>query len=583
MKSRLFFKIFATYLVIITLTLGITGLLLSSGIRKEETKKTHGELLSLARVMARMSESDIRRLVSSFAGMSRTRVTMIDKSGTVIADSEADAKNMENHLNRVEIQQAQAKGQGMDIRYSHTLSVDMLYVAVPLQNGAESKGYIRLARSLLAVDAAIKNLLESISYTVFIIIALSSLIALTFSWKLLSPIRKIANFTRGVRGGEISGTLLIDSGGEIGQLAKDINYMVMELQEKIRLSKEEKGKLEAAFAGMVEGVIILDRQDRIEKVNRGMDAILCNHCGPILNKTLLEAFRNVQLHNALERFKKERAPVLQEIILDGTSPLILDVTISAVADASGNRDKTILVFHDVTRLHRLETIRTDFVANVTHEIKTPLTAIIGFAETLEKGPVADTETEQKFLRTISENARRLDRLVDDLLTLSGIELGDLPLNRDEFPVAEAIENALSVIGGRAKEKAIAVHWNADDSLHPIRGDRDRVFQVLLNILDNAVKFTAQGGKIAIGASIANGDYVVVKIADNGMGIPQSDIPRLGERFYRVDKARSRELGGTGLGLSIVKHLMKRMDGRIEIESRLGAGTTVSLFFPVSVG
>ncbi len=581
MISRLFYKIFATYLVIMILTVGISGLLLSSSINKEETERIHGELLSLARVLARMPESDIRLLISSFAGISQTRMTLIDGSGSVIADSEANVKNMENHLDRVEIQQAQARGQGMDIRFSHTLSVDMLYVAIPLKNGDEIKGYIRLARPLLAVDAAIKNLLESIYRTVFIIIALSLLIALVLTWKLLSPIRKIADFTRRVRGGEIPGSLLIDSEDEIGQLAKDINFMVMELQEKIRLSREEKGKLEAAFAGMIEGVIILDRQDRIETVNRGMDTILCYRCGPILNKTLLEAFRNVQLHDALERFKREQEPVLQEIIMDGTSPLILDVNISAVKDASGNKNKTILVFHDVTRLHRLETIRADFVANVTHEIKTPLTAIIGFAETLEKGAMADKEAEQKFLRTISENARRLDRLVGDLLTLSGIELGELPLNRDEFPVAEVIENALAVIGGRAKEKAIAVHWNADDSLPPIRGDLDRVFQVLVNILDNAVKFTAQGGKIAIEASIANGDHVVVRIADNGMGIPQSDMPRLGERFYRVDKARSRELGGTGLGLSIVKHLMKRMEGRIEIESKLGVGTTVSLFFPVS--
>jgi two-component system phosphate regulon sensor histidine kinase PhoR len=578
----LFYRIFATYLAIMAITLAITGFLLFRGIEQEEKERVHDELLSLVRVMARMPEEDIRRMVSSFAGTSRTRISLIDASGGVVIDSEANARVMENHLDRVEVQQAQLTGRGMAIRFSHTLGVDMLYVAVPLKKGAEISGYLRLARPLVAVDAAIKKMVESLYQSLFIIISFSLLIALVLTWKLMAPIRKIAEFTRRVRGGETPGTLLIDSGGEIGQLARDLNHMVIELQETIRLSQEEKGKLEAAFAGMIEGVILLDRQDRIETVNRGMDMILSNRYGPILNKTLLEAFRNAQLHDALERFKKGRAPVLQEIVMDGPAPLILDVNISAVADLPDGKDKTILVFHDVTRLHRLETIRADFVANVTHEIKTPLTAIVGFAETLEKGVMSNKETEQNFLHTISENARRLDRIVDDLLTLSGIELGELPLNRVEFPVAEAIENALAVIGERAKDKAIAVHWNADGSVPPIRGDRDRVFQVLVNILDNAVKFTAQGGKIAIEASLGKGDEVVVRIADNGMGIPPSDIPRLGERFYRVDKARSRELGGTGLGLSIVKHLMKRMDGRIEIESRLGAGTTVFLFFPVSV-
>ncbi|MEK7244040.1 MAG: HAMP domain-containing protein, partial [Thermodesulfobacteriota bacterium] len=364
------------------LTLGITGVLLSSGIRKEEAGRTKDEILSLARIMSMMSEAEISRKVSSLAGTSRTRITLIDRSGTVIADSAANPKNMENHLNRVEIQEALIKGEGAAIHFSRTLGVDMLYVALPLRDGAEIKGYLRLARPLLAVDAVIKKLVESIYHTIFIIIVFSLLIAFIFSWRLMSPIRKIADSTRRVRRGEIPGTLLMNSRDEIGQLAQDINYMVMELQEKIRLAKEGEGKLEAAFAGMTEGVIILDREDKIETVNRSMDAILCNRYGPILNKTPLDAFRNVALHDALKRFKKERAPVLQEITMEGAPPLILDVNISTVTDMTGGKDKTIMVFHDVTRLKRLETIRTDFVANVTHEIRTPLTAIIGFAETL---------------------------------------------------------------------------------------------------------------------------------------------------------------------------------------------------------
>ncbi len=580
MRSRLFYKIFATYLVIMILTLGITGVLLSSGIRKEEAGRTKDEILSLARIMSMMSEAEISRKVSSLAGTSRTRITLIDRSGTVIADSAANPKNMENHLNRVEIQEALIKGEGAAIHFSRTLGVDMLYVALPLRDGAEIKGYLRLARPLLAVDAVIKKLVESIYHTIFIIIVFSLLIAFIFSWRLMSPIRKIADSTRRVRRGEIPGTLLMNSRDEIGQLAQDINYMVMELQEKIRLAKEGEGKLEAAFAGMTEGVIILDREDRIETVNRGMNAILCNRYGPILNKTPLEAFRNVALHDALKRFKKERAPVLQEITMEGASPLILDVNISTVTEMTGGKDKTIMVFHDVTRLKRLETIRTDFVANVTHEIRTPLTAIIGFAETLQQGAFENPETARKFLRTIRENAERLNRLVDDLLTLSGLELGEAKLHPEGMRIEDALDRVLAVVEARAGEKGLTIRKEIAGELPLIRADRDRLAQILINILDNAIKFTPAGGTIAISTSPGEEDCLTVRIADTGVGIPKGEIPRLGERFYRADKTRSREQGGTGLGLSIVKHLMMAHGGRVIIDSTLGHGTTVSLSFPV---
>jgi two-component system phosphate regulon sensor histidine kinase PhoR len=562
------------------LTLGITGVLLSSGIRKEGTGRTQDEILSLARIISMMPEAEISHKVLSLAGTSRARITLIDRSGTVIADSEANPKNMENHLNRVEIQQAMIKGEGAAIHFSRTLGVDMLYVALPLRDGSEIKGYLRLARPLLAIDAVIKKLVESIYYTIFIIIVLSLLIAFIFSWRLMSPIRKIADSTRRVRRGEIPGTLLMNSRDEIGQLAQDINYMVMELQEKIRLAKEGEGKLEAAFAGMTEGVIILDREDRIETVNRGINAILCNRYGPILNKTPLEAFRNVALHDALKRFKKERVPVLQEIIMEGTSPLILDVNISTVTDMTGGKDKTIMVFHDVTRLKRLETIRTDFVANVTHEIRTPLTAIIGFAETLQQGAFENPETARKFLRTIRENAERLNRLVDDLLTLSGLELGEEKLHLEGVRIEDALDQVLAVVEARAAEKVLTIRKEFAGELPLIRADRDRLAQILINILDNAIKFTPVGGTIAITASPGEEECLTVRIADTGVGIPKGEIPRLGERFYRADKTRSREPGGTGLGLSIVKHLMTAHGGRVIIDSTLGHGTTVSLYFPV---
>jgi two-component system phosphate regulon sensor histidine kinase PhoR len=408
---------------------------------------------------------------------------------------------------------------------------------------------------------------------------LSLFAALIFSRKITSPIRKMEVFTRKVRNGALGGTLLIESKDELGQLAKNINYLVQEQQEKIKFAHEEKRKLASAFTAMIEGVMILNSNNRIETLNDSLMNILGRREADIINKTPLEVFRNMDLQNALDCFKETGRPVLQEITLGNVPPIILDVNISPIQGLSGGDEKTMMVFHEVTRLKKLEKVREDFVANVTHEIKTPLTAIVGFIETLEEGAIEDRVTAEKFLGIISEHAQRLNRLVDGLLTLSSIELGEIKLHLEGISVAHIVENVLPVIQVKAGEKKLTIHHDIPPGLPLIMADRDRAAQVILNILDNAVKFTPEGGKVSITAFEDGGGSVVVRIADTGIGIPASEIPRLGERFYRVDKTRTRELGGIGLGLSIVKHLMKAYQGRVEIESSPGKGTTVSLCFP----
>jgi two-component system phosphate regulon sensor histidine kinase PhoR len=331
---------------------------------------------------------------------------------------------------------------------------------------------------------------------------------------------------------------------------------------------------------MTEGVLVMNSQNRIEFLNKSLKKILENEgITDILDKTPLEAFRNVELQDALDLFRESGGPVLREINLGQEAPVILDVTISAVLGLPEEEQKMLMVFHDVTRLKKLEKIREDFVANVTHEIKTPLTAITGFIETLEGGAIKEEVTAKKFLHIISENAHRLGRLVDDLLILSSIELGEMKLQFENVSIADAIENVLPMFETKAAEKSLTIDKQISDELPFIGADRDKLTQILVNILDNALKFTPSGGKISISAVQDDGGFVVVKVSDTGMGIPKMEIPRLGERFYRADKARSRELGGTGLGLSIVKHLMKAHKGSIDIESQVGRGTTVSLTFP----
>ena len=581
MKSRLFFRIFVSYIVIVLFAVASMGLMFARQVKSELIGEVRNDLMGDARIIAFLSKSEIEGKLSPLADISRSRVTLIGATGWVLADSEKNVTEMDNHLNRSEIQEARIKGKGEAIRYSHTFGVDMLYVAFPIKEGKELKGYIRLARPLFEVKKSVDQLYGQIYKIILIIIIPSFLIVLLFSNKLVSPILKAESFTRKICNREPPGTLLIESNNEIGRLAKNINCMVLEHQEQIRLAHEEKGKLESAFASMTEGVLVLNSRNRVEFLNKGLRDILGGqYVTDIINKTPLEAFLNAELEDALDRFRAERTPVSREITFGDGNPIIMDVTISAIHGPAGTEEKTMMVFHDVTKLKKLEKIREDFVANVTHEIKTPLTAIIGFIETLQGGAIDEKENAGKFLKIISENAQRLDRLVDDLLILSSLELGEMKLRMEGVSLGIVIENILPVFETKATEKSLAIDKDIPEGLPLILADKDRVSQILLNILDNAVKFTPDGGRISIRACDDSKGSVVVKVIDTGIGIPKSEIPRLGERFYRVDKTRSREWGGTGLGLSIVKHLMKAHRGNIEIESQMGKGATVSLYFPI---
>jgi two-component system phosphate regulon sensor histidine kinase PhoR len=580
MRTRLFFKLFGTYVIIAVLTVVIAGFVIERQIKTGLARWIEDDLTAQAQIMALMPETEIARQFRLLAERAQARVTLIDDAGRVIADSDRNLIAVDNHLNRSEIQEARLKGRGTAIRYSQTLKADTLNVALPLYDGTNLTGYIRLSRPMLQVAQSIDEIRLSVLEALLLILLLSTILAVVFSAKIVAPIQEIAAFTDRIRTGDVSGMVMIESRDEIGQLSKNINEMVSGLQEKIRQANDEKWKLRAVFAGMAEGVMVLDAQHRIENLNTGMAAIIGREYVDIVGKGPLEVFRNVELQDALNRFRQAGEPVLQEIALGDDKPLILDVSISAVKNLPGQAPKTMMVFHDVTRLKKLETMRVDFVANVTHEIKTPLTAIIGFVETLEHGAIEDAATARKFLHTIRENALRLNRLVDDLLILSNVELGETKLHIEGLSIADVLERALMLIQANATLKNVSLRTDLSAELPLIRADRDKAVQVLLNILDNAVKFTPEGGQVSITAHEDKQDFITIRITDTGPGMAKNELPRLGERFYRVDKTRSRDLGGTGLGLSIVKHLMKAHSGEMHIESTPGKGTEVSLKFPI---
>lgn len=579
MKKNLFYKIFFSYLVIISLSFLLLDLFLREEVEKNLTSQIETEMMSYAKIIDLSPREKITEQIGEMANISNCRVTLIDARGKVFADSEKDVTQMENHSNRPEVQEARLKGSGKSVRFSSSLNIDMLYVAVTIRNGEKINGYVRLARPLHDVQKVIQKMYESILGASAIAVIVSLLIALFISYRLAEPIRAMERFTEKLRQGEPVGAILLNTADETKKLADNINFLVEELKDKIRIANEEKSKLMTALTSMTEGVLIINAQGLIEFVSPVLGDMLSVRYEDVFGKTLMEAFRSAELQKILTEFKRTGENITREITLDMAEVVILNVSVSAV-HGYPQEDKTMIVFHDVTRLKKLEKVKEDFVANVTHEIRTPLTAIIGYLETIKNGAIVNIDETKKFVDIILNQAERLNRLVEDLLTLSHIELKELKFNFENVSINAAITNVISLVETKAKEKKITIHNNVRENFPMIRADKDKLTQIFVNILDNAVKFTPESGRITIVAKEADA-YTAVSISDTGIGVPRDEIQRLGERFYRVDRSRSRDLGGTGLGLSIVKHLMIAHGGRMEIESELGRGTTVFLLFPLA--
>ena len=578
MKRNLFLKILFSYLFIVCLSFFILDLLIKDEIKKVLTAKIETELLAYAELIDLSSAQKMSEQLKQIARISGARVTLVDEQGKVFADSEKEAASLENHFNRPEVQEARLRGKGKSIRFSQSIGVDMLYVAITMKSKSQIAGYVRLARPLHDVQNAIEQVYQSIFLAMMIAAVIALFIALVFSYRLAAPIRALERFTERLRQGDPVGTIFLETSDETKKLADNINYLVDELRSQIRQASEEKSKLMTAFTSMTEGVLILDAEDKIEFINQALSNMIACQYGDITGKTLMEAFRNVDLQKAFLKFKETRTIASEEVNLGSIDPVTLNVSISSVHNYPGE-EKVMLVFHDVTRLKKLEKIRVDFVANVTHEIRTPLTAIIGYLETIQAGATSSKEDVKKFIDISLKQAGRLNRLVEDLLVISKIELGEIKFHFEEVSIRDAFEGAIPLVEAKAGIKKINIHNNIQENHSYIWADKDRLTQILVNILDNAVKFTQEDGNVFIEAEQKD-NYAVLTIKDTGIGIPKEEIRRLGERFYRVDRSRSRDLGGTGLGLSIVKHLMLAHGGKIEIESRLGHGAKVSLYFPM---
>jgi two-component system, OmpR family, phosphate regulon sensor histidine kinase PhoR len=507
---------------------------------------------------------------------SGARVTVIAADGRVLADSQADPQTMENHANRPEFLEAMAKGEGRSARRSVTLNRDFLYYAVRQNSSAGPPAVLRFALPPETVDEVLSSFRRRLWLASFFILLIAGGISLLFSSSFTTRVERLKDFSRRVAEGDFRPLPRDSSGDALGALGLSLNRTAARLDHTIQTLTEERNLSSAILGSMVEGVAVVNGSERLVFANPGFAEILGLDVPPTSGSALVEVVRQTELLEAVRQVLGGEPRVQSEIVTGTLRQHYFAITVAAVR--AGETSGAVVVLHDITELRKLERVRRDFVANVSHEFRTPLTAIQGFAETLLAGAIDDSQNRSRFLEIILEHSRRLARLTEDLLMLSKMDAERLELEIRRLSVSQLIESCLETAQRRGAEKDLRISVNLPQNLPDIAGDRRRLAEVLQNLLDNAIQYTLPGGQIIVSAKSLE-EQIILTVSDTGIGIPKADQPRIFERFYRVDVARSREAGGTGLGLAIAKHLVEVHGGRLWVDSEVGQGSQFHFSVP----
>ncbi|WP_020617484.1 two-component system histidine kinase PnpS [Paenibacillus daejeonensis] len=516
------------------------------------------------------------------------RVTFIRGDGTVLGDSGYDAQLMENHFNREEIREAREDGIGREIRRSDTTQVNSMYVAIPIDPGSPTSDYVRLAMSLQDVDESVGELWTVVLIGLVVLFILAALVSYRIARGLTRPLESITRVAQRIKNMDYQARVSVRKTDEIGELAHAINAMADSLQGQMRQLKQNETRLESVLDNMINGIVMIDREGTIVLLNRMAEEVLGFSARELVGRHYAEAKQQYELAQIIQEGLEEREHIREEITFYYPDERLLEIHLVPVFHTREEFGGVLLVLRDVTEIRRLERMRSEFVANVSHELKTPIAAVKGFAETLLGGAVNDPATANSFLQIIFDESERLNRLIGDILELSKVESRRVPLQLSPVEMSPFVARTMEFISSEATRKHISLEMSVEEGLY-VEADEDRLSQILINLLANGVNYTPEGGKVSITVEPVhksgvkdheNYDMIRIKIADTGIGIPKKDLPRIFERFYRVDKARSRSSGGTGLGLSIVKHLVELHKGTIVVDSSPGVGSTFTIELPV---
>ncbi|GAB6137536.1 two-component system histidine kinase PnpS [Halanaerobaculum tunisiense] len=574
--KKLRWKIVTLYLLLLVVTLVASGFFLQKSLEDYFSdwldKKLVGEMKLVTGVVKPLIKTKeatkLDRLIEEYGEELQTRITVVAASGQVLADSRENPAEMDNHIDRPEIQEALREDLGKSMRHSATLNIDMRYVALPIVDQGETIGIIRAALDLKKLNRLYYGIWEVLFQTGIIAFLISILLSFKFAKRITNPIREMTSVAQRMANGFLDQKLVIKTEDEIGKLAKMFNHMVNQVKENMQQLSTEKSKVEAIVTSIGDAIIAVNESGEVILVNLAAEEIFQITEEEVLGESVIQITKNYKLDELITESLETGKELTEEVDLLLPEERTFRVQLAPIERKDQLRG-VVVSLRDITDIRRLEQMRKEFVSNVSHELKTPLTSIKGYVETLlESNP--DLDTYNSFLEVIDDETERLEYLINDILDLSKIEAGN-NLLEDELYIPEIINDVIPVLAPKAEQKNIDVQLDIESDLPKITGNQEQLSRLLINLIDNALKYTPAGGRVEV-KSYTENDKLVIEVEDNGMGIPQEDISRIFERFYRVNKARSRELGGTGLGLSIVKHIVEQHNGIIEVESELEVGT-----------
>ena len=525
--------------------------------------------------------SKLDSIVTGFASGLTTRITVIDGTGLVLADSKEDASVMENHTRRPEVSSALAGEKGRSVRFSSTVKKDMMYVALPIFETDGKHLVVRTAYPLMSFTESIAIFTKKVILIVTLIVIMLIAVSLYLSKRLSAPLIQLKDKARKFAGGDFKQEIEEYSQYETNELSHTMNFMAGQLEEKIKNLELRNKEQSAILKSMIEGVIAVDMNDRVLMINQSACKILGTDPEKAKGKLIQEAVRNTKVQEFITSLVKNNGVIHEkkelQLNFEGRD-IFVHIQGSSLQNGFGKTIGAVIVLHDITDIKKLENIRREFVANVSHELRTPLTSIKGFVETLLDEEQNDDDR-RKFLNIIQKHVDRLNSILEDLLTLATLEKDE---KEEEFELSDAkadtiINNVKEICSSKADEKKIAV-TSEIEIYRDFRCSQPLVEQALLNLVDNAVKYSPEGSEVLIRCFEKEGS-INFSVTDKGQGIDRTHFDKIFERFYRIDKSRSRKEGGTGLGLSIVKHIMNLHKGKATVESETGKGSVFTLRFP----
>jgi two-component system phosphate regulon sensor histidine kinase PhoR len=587
--KRLLWHLFPTFLIVTLIALlGVVGYAIAAlrgfyftQVRSALESRAHLLEHPMADLLAEGRSQQIDRLCKELGPEAGVRITVVLPDGEVMGDSEEDPGDMENHADRPEIKVAYGGEVGSARRHSATLEEPMMYVAVPVRQRGELVGVVRVSVPLTTLQEALWSFHVRVGLAVIFVFLLVAVVSLVVSRRLARPLEEMKEGAERFAEGKLDQKLRVSGASEVNALAQSLNEMAEEIKEKIRVLERRNNEQRAVLASMVEGVIAVDAGGNVLTLNRTAGRLLGVDPQNSRGRSIEEAVRNSRIQAFVRRAlgAEEGEPIEENITLEGERETLLQARGTALRDAEGRRIGALVVLNDVTRLRQLERVRRDFVANVSHELKTPITAIKGFVETLQDRGLEDPDQALHFLGIVSDQADRLNAIIRDLMSLARIEQGDEEkrIDTERTRIGEVLKAAVRDCQAQAEHKGMEIQVECPPHLHAYVNP-PLMEQAVANLVDNAIKYSPENNTVWVKAEQDDG-RVAIHVRDRGCGISREHLPRLFERFYRTDKARSRKLGGTGLGLSIVKHVARAHGGSVNAESTVGEGSVFSIYVP----